>query len=169
MFLFNHPVSSQLKTLPNPGGFPCFYHWKDTHTYIILFLPILWRKGTTTICQQGKYMLLTCSATHVRTWIPIIIIIINTVTVFSNRLPSSSHFTGTLPSACMGLCTYQFSKRCFLLSHTLTKLYSLSPSLAKHLKRASCCPYQVFISHSSTLSIMASMLACGNTTQGCET
>lgn len=55
------------------------------------------------------------------------------------------------------------------LSVSLSKPHPLSPSLAKHIKRSSCCPYQVFTSHPSTHSVLASPLAHGNTAQGCAT
>lgn len=60
-------------------------------------------------------------------------------------------------------------KKMLSLSLSLSKPHLLGPSLAKHIKRSSCCPHQVFTSHPSTHSVLASPPAHGNTAQGCAT
>lgn len=166
-FLFNHPVNSQLKTPPNPGGFPCFCHWKDTHTCIILLSPILWRKGTTTICQQGKYMLLmSCVMTDWRTWIPTVII--NTVVVISN-LPHSliSQVLFLLHGCAYAPANFQKDVICsvtFLVDSVPWVAHLpniLREPAAVHIKSSPLTP-QVFPS-------LFSRLACGDTSQGCKT
>lgn len=102
-------------------------------------------------------MLLISSGTYLRPWIPIIIIIYSVVVSLVFLLLFILQVLSYLPTF----------KKMLYLSVSLRKAHPPSPSLAKHIKRTSCCPYQVFSFHSSTLSVMASLLAHGNTAQGC--